>query len=49
MPGDPNPYEIMAAAYSPQGKADLVKKYPHYREQVYGKTKKAKGKKKAKK
>ena len=24
----PNPYELMAAAYTPNGKAELKKKYP---------------------
>lgn len=50
MPDQPNPYELMAAAYTPTGKDELAKKYPHLRDQIYGtKKKKAKGKKKAKK
>jgi hypothetical protein len=36
----PNPYELMAAAYTPTGKAELAKKYPHLKDQIYGKKKK---------
>lgn len=36
----PNPYELMAAAYTPNGKAELAKKYPHLKDEIYGKKKK---------
>lgn len=36
----PNPYELMAAAYTPDGKKKLAKKYPHLKDQIYGKKKK---------
>lgn len=38
----PNPYELMAAAYTPTGKADLAKKYPHLKDEIYGKKKRSK-------
>ena len=51
MQEQPNPYELMAAAYTPTGKDELAKKYPHLKDQIYGtskKTKKTKARKKKK-
>lgn len=39
----------MAAMYTPSGKEELAKKYPHLRDQIFKTKKKGKGKKKPKK